>query len=302
MPRKLRMRLLVSIALWGAIAYYFLAAFRQVDWNVVTTLTLSPVPAIAAVVIGVGSRFLLPLIWTMALSALEGRAMSVRTLIWPYAVSWMGRYIPGKVGMLGARMLAAERYGYSKVSVIISAGMEVVLQLVLVTALSFLGLGLGSRLNFNPIPVLLVVGILAILISPPVLRRMVTLYLRWQGKANESVQSLSWSTVLGCATVFLLMYGLQSTYSILLAESMGMAVYGQWLMFLGAIFLSSIAGMVAFFTPGGIGVRELVFVQVLGGWHSKEQLLAFAIVWRLAETLMDAVFFAIASFLKQDVS
>jgi hypothetical protein len=202
--------------------------------------------------------------------------------------------------MLGARMLAAERYGYSKVSAVISAGLEVVLQLILVTALSFLGLGLGSRLNFNPFPIVAVVGILAILISPPVLRRMVNLYLRWQGRSDESVQSLSWSTVLGCAAVFLLMYGLQSTYSILLAESIGMAVYGQWLIFLGAIFFSSIAGMVAFFSPGGIGVRELVFVQVLGGWHSKEQLLGFVIVWRLAETLMDALFFVIAWLVRQD--
>lgn len=291
----------MSIGLWGAIAYYFLRILGRVDWHAVTSLTFQTGAAIAALVIGVSSRFLLPVVWTLALSALEGKAMSVRTLIWPYAVSWMGRYVPGKVGLIGARILAAERYGYSKVSAIISAGLEVVLQLILVTvlSLSFLGAGLGARLSFNPIPILIIAGISAILISPPALRPMLTLYLQWQKKTSEPVQALSWNTVLGCASVLLLMYGLQSTYSIFLAESIGMAVHGRRLIFLGAIFFSSIAGMVAFFSPGGIGVRELVFVQLLGGWYPREQLLSFVIVWRLAETLMDGLFFGLAWFLSK---
>src|SRR5207247_1342009 len=92
----------------------------------------------------------------------------------------------------------------------------------------------------------------------------------------------------------LLMYGLQSAYSILLAESIEVSVHGRWLVFLGAIFLSSIAGMLAFFSPSGIGVRELVFVQLLGSWYTKEQLVGFVIFWRLTETLIDAIFFLMA--------
>jgi hypothetical protein len=296
MPGRIRVRVLVALALWGAIAYYFVAVLRHVDWQLVTSRRVHVPLAIAVLVIGVGSRFLLPVIWTMALSALEGKPMRVRVLLWPYAESWLGRYLPGKIGLIGTRILAAERYGYSKVNAIISGGVEVILQLVLVTTLSlaFLSVGLGSTLPFNVLPIVAMVAVLAILISPPVLRRMVNVYLRWQNRVEGSVPFLSWATVLGCASVLLLMYGLQSTYSILLAESIDMSVQGRWLVFLGAIFLSSIAGMVAFFSPGGIGVRELVFVQLLGSWYTKEQLVSFVIFWRLAETLIDAIFFLMA--------
>jgi hypothetical protein len=304
MPGSVRVRLFASIALWTVVAYYFLKVFNQVDWLIVISRPVHAMPAVFVLVIGVGSRFVLPLIWTTALSALEEKPMQVRVLLWPYAVSWISRYIPGQVGLIGARLLAAERYGYSKFNAIISGGFEVVLQLILVTALGIglLSVGLGSRLPFSTLPIVIIVAGLAILISPPVLRRIVNLYLRLQRKTEAAVPSLSSRTVLTCAGLLLVMYGLQSSYSILLAEAIGLSVRGQWILFLGAIFFSSVAGTLAFFSPSGIGVRELVFVQLLGSWYAQEQLLSFVIFWRLAETLMDAIFFMSAWLLRPRVA
>jgi uncharacterized membrane protein YbhN (UPF0104 family) len=79
-----------------------------------------------------------------------------------------------------------------------------------------------------------------------------------------------------------------------------MSVAGQPLLFLGAIFLSSIAGMVAFFSPGGIGVRELVFVELMQPWYPRDQLVVFVIFWRLAETVMDVLFVAVAWLISRD--
>jgi glycosyltransferase 2 family protein len=295
-PGKPRGRIVVSFVLWAAIAYYFFAVLRQVDWRVVAAQRVNPTLALVVVMVGVSSRFLLPVLWAIALSALEGKAMPFRVLLWPYAQSWMGRYLPGKVGLIGTRILAAEQYGYSKMNALISGGFEVVLQLILVTALSlaFLSLGLRSTLPFDALPVAAMAAVLAMFISPPILRRVVNVYLRWQKRVEGPIPFLSWGTVLGCVAVLLVMYGLQSSYSVLLAESINMPVRGRWLVFLGAIYLSSIAGMVAFFSPGGIGVRELAFVQLLGPWYAKEQLLGFVIVWRVTETLMDAIFFLLA--------
>jgi uncharacterized membrane protein YbhN (UPF0104 family) len=58
--------------------------------------------------------------------------------------------------------------------------------------------------------------------------------------------------------------------------------------------------MVAFFSPGGIGVRELVFVQVLQPWFPKDQLVSFVIFWRLAETIMDLLFVVAARFVSSN--
>ena len=108
-PGRSRGRAVVSFALWAAIAYYFFAILRHVDWRVVAAQRVDPTLALVVVTVGVSSRFLLPVVWTIALSALEGKGMPFRLLLWPYAQSWMGRYLPGKVGLIGTRILAARK-------------------------------------------------------------------------------------------------------------------------------------------------------------------------------------------------
>jgi hypothetical protein len=294
MPVKARA--VVSVALWIAIVYFFVLVLRQVDWHAVASHRLNVPLALLVLAIGTASRFLLPVVWATVLSSLEGKPMRPRVLLWPYAESWMARYLPGKVAFIGTRVLAANRYGYSMVNAIISGGVEVVMQIVFVTMLSVLLLGLGVRstLPFNVLPVVALAVALGLLISPPVLRRLVDLYLHFQNTTDASVSYLSWSAISRAALVLSTMYVVQSTYSILLAQSLGMTVEGHRLVFLGAIFVSTIAGIVAFFAPGGIGVRELVFVQLLQVWFPKDQLVSFAIFWRLAETLMDLLFVMIA--------
>ena len=301
MSAKPRLRQLVSLVLWLAIAYFFAVVLRQVDWRAVASHRLNMPLALLVLALGTANRFFLPAVWTMVLSSLQGKPLRIRTLLWPYAESWMARYLPGKVAFIGTRVLAADQYGYSKVNAMVSGGVEVVLQVVFITALSILllGLGLRSHLPFNVWPVIAAAVALALLISPPVLRRIVDLYLHLQKKTDASVSYLSWTTVLGCVIVLTAMYVVQSAYSILLAKSLDLDVSGQWALFLGAIFLSSIAGMVAFFSPGGIGVRELVFVQLLQAWYPKDQLVTFVIFWRLAETVMDLLFVVAARFLSR---
>lgn len=300
MSARPRLRRLITLALWLAIAYFFAVVLRQVDWRAVGSHRLNLPLALLVLVLGTANRFFLPVVWTMVLSSLEGRPLRIRALIWPYAESWMARYLPGKVAFIGTRVLAAEQYGYSRVNAIISGGVEVVLQVVSITALSImlLSLGLRSHLPFNIWPVVATAVALAVLISPPVLRRVVDLYLHLQKKTDVSVSYLSWATVFACVIVLTAMYVGQSVYSILLARSLDLAVSAQWSLFLGAIFLSSIAGMVAFFSPGGIGVRELVFVQLLQPWYPKEQLVIFVIFWRLAETVMDLLFVLVARLVR----
>jgi glycosyltransferase 2 family protein len=296
MAGKPRVRTVVTVVLWMAIGYFLLIVFRQVDWRAVASHRLNLPLAVLVLAMGTGNRFFLPLVWTIALSSLEGRRLRPRQLLWPYAESWMARYLPGKVAFIGTRVLAAERYGYSAVNAVISGGVEVVLQVVLITGLSviLLSLGLGSDLPFNVVPVLVSAAGFAVLISPPVLRRVVDLYLRLQKQTDVSMSYLSWSAVFRAVGVLGAMYVVQSIYSIALGESLGLPVRAHSMLFLGAIFLSSIAGMVAFFSPGGLGVRELVFVQVLQPWFAREELVSFVIFWRLAETVMDLLFVALA--------
>src|SRR6476620_2514379 len=116
MSARPRLPRLVTLVLWLAIAYFFAVVFRQVDWHAVASHRLNLPLALVVLALGTANRFFLPAVWTMVLSSLEGRPLRIRALLWPYAESWMARYLPGKVAFIGTRVLAAERYGYSKVN------------------------------------------------------------------------------------------------------------------------------------------------------------------------------------------
>src|SRR5258707_4648760 len=96
-----RVRLVVSLLLWGAIMYYFVAVLRRVDWHAVAAQHVDRLLAVAVLIVGTASRFLLPVTWTIALSSLEGKRMRTRLLLWPYAESWMARDLPGQVRVTG---------------------------------------------------------------------------------------------------------------------------------------------------------------------------------------------------------
>src|SRR5262245_46456882 len=95
MPAKPGQRRLVSLLLWLAIAYFFVVVLRQVDWRAVGSHRLNLPLALLVLGLGTANRFFLPVVWTMVLSSLEGRPLGIRTLLWPYAESWMARYLPG---------------------------------------------------------------------------------------------------------------------------------------------------------------------------------------------------------------
>ena len=292
-----RLRRLVSLVLWLAIAYFFAVVLRQVDWRAVASHRLNVPLALLVLVLGTANRFFLPAVWTMVLSSLEGKPLRIRALLWPYAESWMARYLPGKVGLhwhagAGRRAVrlfegerdhqrwrrgrAAGRLGDGAQHRAAQPGPAISLAVQRLAGRRN-GRGVvgphfaaGASAGRRSVPASAEENRCVRFVS--VVDDGICLRDRAGGDVRRAVASIR----------------------SLLAKSLDLAVSAQWALFLGAIFLSSIAGMVAFFSPGGIGVRELVFVQLLQPWYPKEQLVIFVIFWRLAETVMDLLFAVIA--------
>jgi hypothetical protein len=63
----------------------------------------------------------------------------------------------------------------------------------------------------------------------------------------------------------------------------------ELLFVVGGFILSYVAGYVAIFAPGGIGIRELVSMAVFSGIASGTELVALTIVHRLLYTLVEFV-------------
>jgi hypothetical protein len=267
---KARLRSIVSLVLWIAIAYFFVVVLRQVDRRAVLSHRLNLSLALLVLLAGTANRFLLPVVWTMVLSSLEGKPMQTRVLLWPYAESWMARYLPGKVGFIGTRA-GGRADGYSRVNAIISGGVEAAAGR-LVTALSVIFLSLGSRSSC---------------------RSMSCLSSR-RGGSGVSSRRPFFAASLTCTCICkenrYARLGLPRRLSVAAvalsdvcrADLLDCVGRKPWppghramLLFLRAIFVSSIAGMVAFFA--GRDWRESWFVQVLQPWFAKEEQVSFAI-------------------------
>ena len=66
-----------------------------------------------------------------------------------------------------------------------------------------------------------------------------------------------------------------------------------------AVPAAVVAGMLAVFAPGGIGVREVVLVAILAGSLGQEEVIYYALLMRIWETLRDVLLFGSALVLKR---
>ena len=62
--------------------------------------------------------------------------------------------------------------------------------------------------------------------------------------------------------------------------------------------LASIVGLLAFFVPSGIGVREAVIVLTLSTYFGVEQAIVLAVVARLYTTIADGLLFLVYIVIK----
>lgn len=93
-----------------------------------------------------------------------------------------------------------------------------------------------------------------------------------------------------------------SGFGLVLLEQIGIWVlFGLsfWLVFppqagflmpvVGAFSLSWVAGYVAFFAPGGIGIREALLTILLGGFFASQEVAVYATIHRVLWVLMEIV-------------
>jgi hypothetical protein len=66
---------------------------------------------------------------------------------------------------------------------------------------------------------------------------------------------------------------------------------------IGAFSLSWVAGYVAFFAPGGIGIREFLLAVILGGFFVSSEVATYATIHRLIWVIIEIVLGAFSAVL-----
>jgi len=240
-------------------------------------------------------------IWTVLLRSLG--ASNVRfsnNLIYVYAKSWLGRYIPGTAPWILGKIYFASKQGLSKnklaVSSMLEGGLQIIVQMVFALSL----LGLDPRLDIIPdeLKLLFLATTIACLVVlvPPVFNKMMSLAYKVVKKKVFSREHYASSKTIGkgfSLYVFGTILGSLSLFFIAKAVYPELD-YDQMIFVMGVGTLASAASMLAVFAPSGIGVREGIQLALLSLIMPTEIAFAITIITRLWSVACDLLFFALA--------
>lgn len=291
--RRLAYRWILFAATVIAVVYFIARNYEKVsrhsfDFNV-WYLILSFVVVSAAYLIRFG-------VWTR-LAALLGLKAPVRIAGRAYFLSILGRYVPGKVGLALVRVEAYS--GYPPDRVVMATGMELIAALSAALLLAFTGL-ISSSTEFPRYlkwTALLCVVPLLIALAPPILKFVANAILKLLGrKKMEHVPPFKTNLLL------VLMYTipgfLHGLGLFLVINSLAHLSAGHYLAVTGTYYTASLAGLLAVFAPGGLGVREGVLFLVLPFLIPQETAIVAAVLIRLitiAAEICLAGLFAVAA-------
>jgi uncharacterized membrane protein YbhN (UPF0104 family) len=206
-----------------------------------------------------------------------------------WALSSLGKYVPGKIWAVTGMVVMAQRAGVRPVA---AAGSAVVMQL--------LAIGTGAAVAALTGVLSLVsdgwfrVGLIALLVAS-VIGTLVLLQPRWlnrvlarlTGDLDQLASTPTPLSILGGAGANVLAWVAYGLAVWLLAQALVPEASFPLVTTIGAFAASYIVGFLVLLAPGGLGVREGVFVLVLQGVVGLAPATAIAVASRLLFTLTE---------------
>lgn len=246
-----------------AVALAFLALVLRSQWTAIRgyqlelhpqMLLLSYVPLVAAAVLEVW-------LWRRLLAAL-GYALPLRRAGGVWFLSNVARYIPGNVWQFLGMMELAAAQGVPRAVTLTSVALH---QLLSNLAGLCLGVAVISRSGVlggsAALPVAVLVLLAVLLLSPPVLRRLLGLLARFAGGSNAAAD-LPFSLVLTLFAGYCLYWLACGFGFVLLSTALGV-VPSSAALWIAAYAGAYVVGYLSLLTPSGIGVREGVLALLL---------------------------------------
>jgi len=206
-----------------------------------------------------------------------------------WALSSLGKYVPGKIWAVAGMVVMAQRAGVRPVA---AAGSALVMQLLamgtgaaVVALTGVLALASDGWLRVGLIAVLVasVAGTL-VLLQPRWLNRVLARLPAGDDHVATAPAPLS---ILGGAAANVFAWGAYGVAVWLLARALIPGASFPLLTTIGAFAASYIVGFLVLLVPGGLGVREGVFVLVLQGVVGLAPATAIALASRLLFTLTE---------------
>jgi hypothetical protein len=281
-------------ALIVAVLFHYL---RSLDLDALLSLEIRRGALVAALAVGLLHRFLMAWVWMVILGGFGVSLTRPGSLNLLYAKSWLGRYLPGKVTGVAARVYFADAVDVDRGAVALSSAVETGIHLLVSIAIGLIGLGLSDQLSMLGGPVrsgALCLGVAVLLaLLPRNFNRVTALLFRALGQ-RERVAShrVTLRTMARGLAAALGAHLAAAACFMLFAQSVSqVAGWHDFVFVWGTFSIAGALGMLAFFAPAGLGVRESAPLPFLTLVMSAEAAVALLVLLRLGDVAVDLVYF-----------
>ncbi|MGZ0710521.1 lysylphosphatidylglycerol synthase domain-containing protein (plasmid) [Coraliomargarita sp. W4R53] len=287
----------ITVFVIGVVAYFFATSLWN-NWDQIQEehLEFSWLWVLATAIFAIAVP-LTGLLWARIVRALDSDArITAVEAIAVQCVSWLLKYIPGQVGSVVNKVVWAGKKSISRTLVVISFVYEnVFLQLASIipsVIILLLSLGpeiFGENVTLLLVPLLLLIPLGAVLYKP-LFHKIVNIPARRALKQNiPAAYFLSNRRTILSLVEFIGPRILNGIGFVLIAATVTAVTPDMWLPFAAAYVLAGAIGILAFFVPSGLGVREAVIVLILGQYIPVPEAIIISLLARLISTLGDAV-------------
>lgn len=292
---------LIKVSFVVLIMVFFVAYLHHVDLDKLKTININWTLLALATLFALGFRYWAAYIWCSILRNLGAKKLpNFSVMADVYAKSWMGRYIPGTVTWLAAKVYMASSHGISKGRLAVSSILEGGMQVIAVLVVSLLILGGDTRLHTIPVlwkVLLIVFGLsLLIILYPPIFNKLLrTAYLLLKKQESGDDLSTNGTTIIRAFALYAFASFIMGMSEFFITRAVAPSVgWHDFLFIMGAFNLAGVIGIIAIFVPSGLGVRDGILLLLLSLIMPREIALAVTIASRLWGAFSDVLFYLIA--------
>jgi glycosyltransferase 2 family protein len=294
-------RATVTYLFYGLVIIFVAWYVTRLDWRGLADLAFRYPPFVLATLLALAFRYCGVVTWLQILKGLGARNIAnTGELSHVYAKSWLGRYLPGKVTWILGKVYFASQLGIPKRELAVGSLFEGALQVTIVLFLSLSLLAIDPRLDvFTPGQrSLLVLGSVALLLLmlPAVFNRVVAfLYRRTRWQVFPVSAGIDYRTLVTAFGLNALGFALSGLgYFFFTKAIYGELGYEHVYFVAGAFNLAGAVGILSFFAPSGLGVRESIQLILLPLVMPAEVALLVTVAARVWSLSVDLLFFGVS--------
>ncbi len=297
---KKYIKVVISFLFYAIIVYVFLDYFKGIRWQKLIAIEIDWMLLSMGVLFGLGIRLIYPPIWIFILRQFGERINDYWALNFVYAKSWLGRYIPGKIALIGGKIYFGSQQGLDITKLTLGSLLEGVIQVA-----AWLSLGLciisfdshGILSSSMAIYPLIMLAILLVSIFPPFFNRLIALIYKVVNKKEIGTNyKFKFGTLFKTFVLYIGVGILTAAAYALICQSVvsSFNITSNFPLFVGATCLAGSLGVIAVFAPSGLGVREGVLTILFSSLFIKEDLLVILVILRLTDIAIDLSFFLLS--------